>query len=499
MESIEKKALKSPVMLVIMDGFGYSPELYGNATLQAKMPTWRMFLERFPNTLLNASGEAVGLLPGYIGNSEVGHMTLGAGRVIESDLKRIQNAIDSGALEQNKMLIDSFLSLKEKGAALHLMGLLSDGGVHSHEKHLHFFVKLAKKIGISKVYIHAFLDGRDVESKSAEQYLDRLDGVCKTFGCGQVASIHGRFYAMDRDKNWERTEESYAVLTNSNKAKNQDWRDVLKTSYSNGITDEFIEPVNLVDDGFVKSGDGIVFFNFRPDRARQLTQAFIDPEFDKFKTNVHGILGGGLSFFITPTCYRNDFPKYGNKFLFEPRNIKHTLLDEISEQLAMQHQNNQVFVVAETEKYAHVTYFFRGMSEGQPSNESRHLIPSIKTKNYIQHPEMSAEKITEEVLNSLSVNPASFYLINYANSDMVGHSGNLDATVKACECIDKQIAKLYHEIVMVKNGILFVVADHGNAEAKISPTTGEELTAHTTNPVPFVMIGNAFKKCENFK
>jgi len=316
--------------------------------------------------------------------------------------------------------------------------------------------------------------------QSAAIYLDRLNNVMHNLKLGKLATIHGRFYAMDRDGNWDRTKISYDVLTQSshpdNKSEKLDWRTVLKNSYQNNITDEFVYPTVLDPAGTIQSGDGIVFFNFRPDRARQLTQAFIDQNFNHFFTK-----NNLISFVITPTRYNPEFAQYNNQVLFEDETIDHTLLDELES------HNSRVFIIAETEKYAHVTYFFRAGSTKTAPHETRILVPSLKARNYIEHPEMSAPIITKHILASLRENPADFYLVNYANADMVGHAGNFDATVKACECLDTQLEKIYHELVEKLNGTLFITADHGNAEEQID-SAGNPHTAHTKNPVPFVMI-----------
>lgn len=484
----DKEQDKEPVMLIILDGFGHTTITPGNAIKHAKMPVWRNFLATYPNTLLNASGSAVGLLEGFIGNSEVGHKTIGAGRIIKSSLKKIHDAIADGSFFNNPILCSHFESLKISGKALHLMGLLSNAGVHSHEDHLYALIKLAKQVGLSRVFIHAFLDGRDVAPISAATYLDRLDTIMgpDNLNLGILATIHGRFYAMDRDKNWERTKISYDVLIQQvwqdNHPKEINWRTVLQNSYADNITDEFVYPTVLDPEGTIQVGDGVVFFNFRPDRARQLTECFINPRFDHFPVK------NLTSFFITATRYNTEFSPYNNQVLFEEEPVDHTLLDEIES------QNNRVFIIAETEKYAHVTYFFRcfmsdmiNKTDPIPTNETRVLVPSLKARNYIEHPEMSAPTITEHLLASLRKNPANFYLVNYANADMVGHAGNFDATVKACECLDMQLEKIYHELVEKLDGTLFITADHGNAEEQLD-SAGNPHTAHTQNPVPFVMI-----------
>ncbi len=488
---MNKISKKGPIALVILDGFGYKNQVFGNAIKAAKMPFFEFLLKNYPSTLLNASGKAVGLLPKFIGNSEVGHLTIGAGRIIKSTLAKFKEAIDNKSLFQNKILIKNFKKLKKNNSNLHIIGLLSDGGVHSHEFQLHALLKLAKKQNIKNIYIHVILDGRDVPAQSANIYFEKLDKICKKLNLGKIASIHGRFYAMDRDNNWQRTKKSYDILCDPKiKVSNlKNWKQLLKNSYAKNITDEFFNPTLLIKNGQIKTGDGVIFYNFRPDRSRQLTQSFIDPDFNKFKTQNLNSTKNTLTFFITTTRYMQNFKKFNNDILFEHEKIDHTLLDEISTQ-----SKAKIFVIAETEKYAHVTYFFRGMNEKKLPNETYNLIPSIKAKNYINNPEMSADKITEKVLASLKNNPANFYLINYANADMVGHSGDFDATVKACECLDVQVKKLYDEIVINKNGTIFLTSDHGNAEEMINKKNKELITAHTTNPVIFLKINQKSKK-----
>lgn len=476
--------MKAPTMLVILDGFGYRQQIEGNAIAQAKMPFWNFLCSTYPSTLLNASGAAVGLLDGYMGNSEVGHLTLGAGRTVKSTLKKMHDDIDSKNFFSNPILSERLLALKQTGKALHIMGLVSDAGVHSHEYHLYAFIQLAAHIGIKTVYIHAFLDGRDTPPTSAAMYLQRLEAACEQRGCGIIASLHGRFYAMDRDKNLMRTKESYDCLTGHHvSGQSQSWSTVLEECYKNGQTDEFINPVLLVPSATIQQGDGIIFTNFRPDRAQQLTEAFINPLFSYFD-NPYNTGVGTVSFFISPVRYNKDFAAFKNDILYQQELVEHTLLDEIAAQNKTHPQS--VVIIAETEKYAHVTYFFRGMRDIQLNHETRILAPSIKTKSYANTPEMSAPIITQTILQSLHKHPASFYLANYANADMVGHSGDLSATIKACEVLDQQLAQLYAEVVEHRHGIMLITADHGNAEEK-KDSTGAILTAHTCNPVPCVL------------
>jgi 2,3-bisphosphoglycerate-independent phosphoglycerate mutase len=468
----------SPTMLVIVDGFGHRNVSNGNAVALAKMPTWDSLLQKYPHTLLEASGEAVGLPPGYMGNSEVGHTCIGAGRTVKTVLAKCNESIADKSFFSKNTLTEAFSNIKKNNKSLHLMGLLSDAGIHSHEKHLYALLTLAKQMDLPKVFIHPFLDGRDTPPRSAVSYLEKLESFCKKLGCGKIATIHGRFYAMDRDKNWDRTRSTYDILTKTSTIKLDGWERALEYYYSEDVTDEFIPPTSLTPEGLISDGDGIVFFNFRPDRAKQLTEAFINPKFNGFDLSQKD-----LCCFVSMVQYDASFAAFNNPVLFKPEAIEHTLLDEIAEQS----DGKPVFIIAETEKYAHVTYFFRGKRDITLPHETRVLIPSKKVKTYEEIPEMSAPEITSKLLESLQNDPAYFYLVNYANLDMVGHSGNLNATVKACECIDEQLQLLHEEVVVKQGGTLFITADHGNAEEMIDVTTGAPKTSHSCNPVPFIM------------
>lgn len=489
--------ISHPLVLVILDGFGFSTADSGNATVKASMPTWNSFTKTYPWLLLNASGKHVGLLPGYIGNSEVGHLTIGAGRVVPSMLKRFHDAIADESFFTNPVLLARLNELKKTDATLHLMGIVSDGGVHGHIDHLFALMTLAHNVGIKKIMIHAFLDGRDVAPQSAINFLSRVEEKCKQLGCGQIASIHGRFYAMDRDKNWQRTQSSYNVLCESiSDGQPQSWRQIIKQSYAKNIYDEFIFPTRLIPDTQITSGDGVIFFNFRPDRAKQLTECFLNPHFEHFTHQPNVVAGHGLGWFVTTTLFDRHFSQWQNHdIIFDREDLQHTLLDEIVEQSKGQ---MMTFMLAETEKYAHVTYFFNGMVDKQSSNEMRMIVASQKAHNYVNNPEMSAQQITKQVGLAIEQHKADFYVINYANADMVGHAGNMQATVTACEVIDKQLAYLYEKVVGRHGGTLIITADHGNAEEQINHISGQSHTAHTTNPVPFIIItpqpSHLFKK-----
>lgn len=472
--------IKRPTLLVILDGWGYRENPNGNAIANARKPFFDFLWQNFPHTILHASGQCVGLLPGMIGNSEVGHLAIGAGRTIPQAVTRIHNAIDDGSFFKNEALIQSLKKLKKSRGRLHLMGLLSDAGVHSHEKHLFAFMKAARDAGIKQLIIHPFLDGRDTPPKSSAIYLERLD---KQLGHDSfIGSIHGRFYAMDRDKNWQRTEQSYTTLTETQPIEYTSWHDMLEHYYEQNITDEFVPPTQLSHDGIIRDGDGIIFFNFRPDRARQLTKAFMDPAFKDFQAKRFN-----LAFFLTPTDYGLNLPI---AIMFKQTPVDGTLKEILS------NAGKTIFSIAETEKYAHVTYFFSGGHETPWPHEKQVLIPSIHAKNYISHSEMSAQKITDAVLDSLKHDPKDFYLINYANADMVGHSGNFEATVKAVECLDQQLKQLYDCAITEFNGTMMVTSDHGNAEEKVDEKTGQPKTAHTTNDVPFIIVAQSLLKKE---
>jgi 2,3-bisphosphoglycerate-independent phosphoglycerate mutase len=470
---------KTPTVLVILDGFGYRAQMQDNAPASAHMPTWRSFLATYPHVLLEASGPAVGLPVGFIGNSEVGHLTLGAGRRVMSILSRFNAAIDDESFFSNAMLLERFNALKASGKSLHIMGLLSDAGVHSHEKHMYAYLKLARMVGLKHVYVHAILDGRDVPARCAQVYLERLDQAMHREGIGVLASIHSRFYAMDRDTNWDRTKRSYEMLVQGNfDGVHKTWQSYVVSQYARGLSDEFIEPYLFEQSGRVQSGDGVVFINFRADRAWQLAAAFLEPECKYFSRSPLE-----LSFFISTTRYRSDFKRFKNDVLFEHEEVKNTLLDVLAA------RGQSVFAIAETEKVAHVTYFFRGEREEKKASEQYVIIPSIKKRNYVDHPEMSGPEITTVLCNALRDELADFYLVNYANADMVGHSGNFEATKKACEHLDLYLARLYKEVVEKRGGALFITADHGNAEEM----AGRFKNSHTTNQVPFVIAGKDFE------
>jgi len=470
---------KSPSLLIILDGYGCRKEKKYNAIANATKPNLDFFCSNYPSTIIKAAGRYVGMPEGYIGNSEVGHLTIGAGRIIPQPIIIINEAIKDGTFFKNKKLLSGLSKLNNIHGRLHIMGLLSDAGVHSIEKHLFAYLKAAIDQNIKQIFVHPFLDGRDVAPKSAENYLSKLDKFIKKYDFIKIGTIHGRYYAMDRDNNWDRTEKSYKVLTEKQKIKFKNWSELINYYYSKNVTDEFVPPTQLDSDSIIDGNDGVIFFNYRPDRARQITSCFVQKKTTEIKLKKIK-----LTFFITPVSYGKQLK---TNILFHEKPIKNTLMDILSK------YHYKSLSIAETEKYAHVTYFFRGGREKLLSEEKEKMVPSIKVKTYIKYPCMSAPKITKYVINCLKKNLFDFYLINYANPDMVGHSGNYEATVKAIECVDEQLGEIYREAVVKKNGTIYITADHGNAEIKFNEKTGQPSKAHTKNPVPFIFINKKFK------
>ncbi len=466
--------MKQPTALVILDGFGYSPETKYNAIAQAKKPTLDYLLAHYPHTLLQASGSAVGLPPGAIGNSEVGHCTLGAGRIVPSAYLLLHNAIASGDFFTNPLLVEHFSYLATTQNTLHVIGLLSDAGVQSHEEIIYALLQAAIIHRIKKVVIHAILDGRDVAPKSAARYLTRLQEYMRMHQNISLGSITGRYFALDRDHNWERTCATYTMLTHKTEPRFASWQEVLAHYYSENITDEFIPPILLHSGCTINDNDAVVFTNFREDRARQLAACFVKPSMTPCS-----IAPLSLQFFISMIRYEQDF---NNPVLLALTPVADTLKEVLSA------AGKTIFSIAETEKYAHVTYFFADGREKPFAGETRILIPSLPLKKYSENPEMCAQKITDALIHSLKKDPCDFYLVNYANADMVGHTGNLPATIKAVECLDNQLEQLYYQIVTQMDGTLFITADHGNAELKYDEKIGQPHTAHTTNPVPFIWV-----------
>ena len=478
---------KKPCMLMILDGWGINPNHDGNAVYLAKTPCLDRLKKEYPNTSLLCSGEAVGLPEGFMGNSEVGHLNIGAGRIVLQDLLRINTAINDGSFYENQAITSIISKVKANNSALHMMGLVSDGGVHSHLNHLFALLNMAKQKGLSRVYIHAITDGRDTLSDSGAGYVKNLQDYIDSINFGSIATICGRFYAMDRDNRWDRTEKAFRLYTMGEGIKEKDPVEAVKKAYMQEETDEFIRPTVITgkDDkalGIVEDGDGIIFFNFRADRARQITHVFTDPVFDPFKRE----LLPKLCEYLCMTLYDEELTL---PLAFPPVHLNKILGQVISEQGLRQLR------IAETEKYAHVTYFFNGGEEKPFSLEDRCLIPSPReVATYDLKPEMSAPLVTEEVVSRLRSNNYDLIVLNFANMDMVGHTGVLDAAIRACETVDRCVRKIVDEMRLI-GGVILIIADHGNAEEMINEN-GHVHTAHTLNPVPFILVSDKYKDVE---
>ena len=470
---------KKPVMLMILDGFGIAEKSEGNAVALAKKPNFDRLVKEYPHTQLQASGMAVGLPEGQMGNSEVGHLNIGSGRIVYQELTRITKAIEDGDFFENEALMKAMKNAKENNTSLHLMGLLSDGGVHSHIGHLKGLLEFAKKEGLQKVYVHAFMDGRDVPPSSGKDFIIKAEEMMKEVGVGQIATVSGRYYAMDRDNRWERVQLAYNAIVLGEGEKASSAVEAIENSYHDEKTDEFVIPCVIEEDGHptatIKNGDSVVFFNFRPDRARELTRAINDKEFAGFKRETLNLT------FVTMTQY--DKTLEGVNIAFKPQTLVNTLGEYVSSKGLKQLR------IAETEKYAHVTFFFNGGVEKENPGEERKVIPSPKVATYDLKPEMSAYEVTDELLNRLDQDKYDMIILNFANPDMVGHTGVVQAAVKAIEAVDECLGKIVDK-VLEKDGTVFVTADHGNAETEIDFSTGNPFTAHTTNPVPFVWVSN---------
>ncbi len=476
--------MQKTTMLIVLDGFGVAQHKLGNAPALASMPFYNTLLKHYPHKILEAAGSAVGLMPGMIGNSEVGHLTLGAGRVIPANVLRLTHWLQNYQAVTN-CLVPQIATLG-KGSAVHVTILLSDAGVHSHTAHLYLLLDHLTRLGVGRVVVHAVLDGRDVDPQSASGYLGELDSYIRLHPSVSLGSVIGRFYAMDRDTNWDRTAQAYQMLTGS-ASRMPHWQDVLTASYADGITDEFIKPHLLQGGNFINPGDGVIFLNFRPDRMRQLASSFVKSDFVHFN-NPLCTGKGTLAFCLGATLY--DQALQGEKIstFLQPVSIQDTLFDVLEREMPQA----TTCLIAETEKYAHVTYFFRGMRDVVSARQERILIPSIKARDYKAHPEMSAQAITNELIRNIRAKGHLLYLVNYANPDMVGHSGDLEATMQACSFIDQQLSLLYHEVVSRLGGTMMIVGDHGNAEMMINQD-GTPRTAHTVNPVPFIVVGNQYE------
>lgn len=468
-----------PLLLLILDGFGYSDAQEHNAIAKAKTPHLDKLFDNRPNILISGSGEDVGLPEGQMGNSEVGHMNIGAGRVIPQDLVRINQAISNNELTKNPAVNALFDTLKQNNAALHIMGLVSDGGVHSHLTHIQAMVETAAAAGLKKIYIHAFLDGRDTPPQSARKYLQALDDTCKKVEVAKIVSLCGRFYAMDRDKRWDRTKAAFEMIVHGADFDAPNAYEALEAAYNRGETDEFVEPTMIHGEDeapvLLQENDGFIFMNFRADRARQLTRALTEETFDGLARAPIPTLSG----FLTLTQYADDIDA---SVIFPPLDVNNTFSDVISKAGLTQLR------IAETEKYAHVTFFFSGGREEEVSGETRELIPSPTVKTYDLQPEMSVYKVTDHLIEAIEKQDVDVIICNFANPDMVGHTGNFDAAVKAIQAVDKCIGRIADALEKV-SGEAIITADHGNAEQMYDAQTKQPHTAHTSELVPFIYIG----------
>jgi 2,3-bisphosphoglycerate-independent phosphoglycerate mutase len=460
-----------PMVLVILDGWGYREDADGNAVACAKTPVMNSLWAAYPHTLIQTSGKDVGLPDGQMGNSEVGHLNIGAGRVVPQELVRISDAVADGSIQENQAFLNVCQSVRYRHSKLHLIGLCSDGGVHSHLDHLFGLLEMAKAQDISEVCLHVITDGRDTKPTAGHQSVEAIQNYVAQNEFARIVTLSGRYYAMDRDHRWDRVEKVYRVMTEDGAGNGRSPVEVMKAAYAEGINDEFMVPVRIAP-GAVEPEDGVIFFNFRPDRSRQLTQAFVDPNFQGFEREIIAPLN-----FVTMTQYDASLPV---QVAFEPQNLSNILGEVIANHGLKQ------FRTAETEKYAHVTYFFNGGLEDPLEGEDRELIPSPMVATYDRAPAMSAAMVTDAALRAVQKGIYSLIVINYANPDMVGHTGNMDATVVALEVVDVEIGRLV-EGVGRAGGTTLLIADHGNAEC-MWDEQGKPWTAHTTNPVPFILV-----------
>ena len=467
--------MKQPLALIILDGFGCREETKGNAIAAARTPHLDRLMASCPHTRIGASGMDVGLPDGQMGNSEVGHTNIGAGRIVYQELTRITKSFDEGEALGNPALTAAMENARRPGQALHLMGLLSDGGVHSHIRHLYGLMEMARRFAVERVYLHCFMDGRDVPPTSGIEFIAALQQKIKELGLGQIATVSGRYYAMDRDNRWERVKLAYDAIVNGEGNKDPDPVAVMQKSYDAGVTDEFIVPTVVTEGAGIKAGDSVIFFNFRPDRARELTRALVDPDFAGFEREK----GFFPLTYICMTQYDATMPNV--EVAYRPESLANTLGEYLSRLGKTQLR------IAETEKYAHVTFFFNGGVEAPYEGEDRVLIPSPKVATYDLQPEMSAYAVTDEAVRRIESGRYDVIILNYANCDMVGHTGVFEAAVKAVEAVDTCLGRLLAALEKA-GGRAFLTADHGNAD-QMADENGAPFTAHTTNPVPFVAIG----------
>jgi len=473
---------KSPLALVVLDGWGISGNKEGNAIFTADKPNIQELLEKYPHTKIKTSGEDVGLPAGQMGNSEVGHLNMGAGRIVYQELTRISRAIRNGDFFKNRVLQEAIAYVKERDSSLHLMGLLSDGGVHSHIEHLFALLELARREGLKAVFIHAFLDGRDVPPANAREYITALEEKCNALEIGSIATVMGRYYAMDRDKRWERTRKAYQAMVYGDGLKAGSAAEAVEEAYKRGETDEFVTPTVILRGGNtvarIAEGDAVIFYNFRPDRARQITRAFVDEDFTGFDR------GDG-----PPTVHFVCMAQYDKTIdapvVFKPQKLVNTLGEVLSKYKLKQLR------LAETEKYAHVTFFFNGGVEKPNPGEDRILVPSPKVATYDQKPEMSAREVTEVFLDKLAEEKYDVFIMNYANPDMAGHTGIMSAAVKAIEVVDECVGRVARAL-LAREGTAIITADHGNAEEMLDEE-GKTHTAHTTNEAPFILVNDALR------
>ena len=472
---------KKTTMLMILDGLGLNEQEEGNAVKLSNTPNLDLLMKKYPNTKIKPSGLAVGLPEGQMGNSEVGHTNIGAGRIVYQELTRITKSIEDGDFFTNEEFINAIENCKKHNSKLHILGLLSDGGVHSHNRHLYGLLEMAKRRDFENVYVHCFLDGRDTPPASAENYILELQEKMKEKGIGKIASISGRFYSMDRDKRWERVKKAYDALVNGIGSKYANVINAIENSYQKEVFDEFVEPTVITSaDGetpiaTIEENDSIIFFNFRPDRAREITRTIVDKNFNEFETKKIN------TYFVCFTSYDETMPNV--HIAFKKEQIKNTLGEVLSNNGLTQLR------IAETEKYAHVTFFFNGGEEKQYKGEDRILVPSPKVETYDLKPEMSAYEVTDKVVEAILSQKYDCIILNYANPDMVGHTGSLEAAIKAVEAVDECIGKVV-KAINEKEGNLIITADHGNCEQMIDYSTGEPHTAHTTNLVPLILVSN---------